>query len=73
MKALLEKKETHAFCAVCGRPFTETEKLLAEHNNNFQCHHCWRPVRRMQAHTDSHYHAARAQGRVIPMAGKHRR
>ena len=72
MKAL-HKQESHAFCAVCGRPFSETEKVLAEHTNNFQCHHCWRPVRKQQAHGDFQYHAARAQGRVIPMAGKHRR
>lgn len=75
MKAQAEvaHSETHAFCPVCGRPFTEAEKVVAGHTNNFQCHHCWNPVRKIEAHGDSHYHAARSRGRVIPVAGKHRR
>ena len=72
MRAAIKKVETHSFCAVCGKPFSETEKVLAEYSNNFQCHHCWNPVRKISAH-DSNYHAARTQGLVIPMAGKHRR
>lgn len=65
--------EKHAFCSICGRPFSEAERVLAAHTNNFQCHHCWRPVRNLKARTDSHYHAARSQGRVIPVSSKHRR
>lgn len=72
MKAAVKGADTHMFCAVCGRPFSETEKMLAEQTNNFQCHHCWNPVRKINAH-DSNFHTGRAHGRVIPMAGKHRR
>jgi len=64
---------THAFCPVCGKPFTEAEKILAEHTDNFQCHHCWNPVRRMGVHKDSPARVTRAQSPVIPGAGKHRR
>ncbi len=65
--------EAHAFCPVCGKPFTETERVVADHTNNFQCHHCWNPVRKIESRKDSHFHAARMQGRVVPTAGKHRR
>ncbi len=65
--------ETHAFCPVCGRPFTEAEKVVADHTNNFQCHHCWRPVRKITAHGDPHFHATHSPGRLIPVAGKRRR
>jgi hypothetical protein len=71
--AKVERAEAHAFCPVCGKPFSETEKLLADRTFNFQCHHCWNPVRKIEAHGASHHHSARPQGRVIPMAGKHRR
>jgi len=66
-------RETHVFCAVCGRPFTEAEKILADHTQTFQCHHCWNPVRKLGAHGDSHHQPTHPRGRVVPMAGKHRR
>jgi predicted amidophosphoribosyltransferase len=75
MKAHIQesRRDAHAFCPVCGKPFSETEKVVAEHTNNFQCHHCWNPVPRVEAHSDPHFRSARKPGRVIPLPGKHRR
>ncbi len=31
-------------CPICGWPLTLLEQMLAEHNPNQQCHHCWNRI-----------------------------
>ena len=31
-------------CPVCGRPLAPMDEVLAEHDSNYQCHHCWNRV-----------------------------
>jgi DNA-directed RNA polymerase subunit RPC12/RpoP len=62
-----------AFCPRCGRPFSEMEKMLSEHNPNHQCHYCWSSIRVVTARDPGPRHGARKSGRVIPLAGKQHR
>jgi len=33
-------------CPVCGRPFTALDMVMFEHEENYQCRHCWNRVGR---------------------------
>jgi predicted SprT family Zn-dependent metalloprotease len=38
----LDKRTTSPWtCPVCGRPFTALDLVMFEHEENYQCRHCW--------------------------------
>jgi DNA-directed RNA polymerase subunit RPC12/RpoP len=43
----LQKRETTPWtCPVCGRPFTALDMVMFEHDEGYQCRHCWNRVGR---------------------------
>jgi DNA-directed RNA polymerase subunit RPC12/RpoP len=40
-------------CPICGKPLSELELVVSEHDMSYQCHHCWNRIRVAEADSSS--------------------
>lgn len=36
-------------CPICGKPLSELELVVSEHDMSYQCHNCWNRIRVAEA------------------------